>query len=160
MRFPIFLLITLLLLGCSRSAPKSTERLSSPPQGYARLIPARVSETPERIHYQWSLLGERNWTVARVEGGRASLADVYKLNDPKRSGGCHTWLCDVILQKQGEQWQWELRLHGSNGKTATQSGSASGTPEVLVPKDQDAKLPAEVALARVGETTLSLSVAQ
>ncbi len=125
-----------------------------------RVLAVRVKETPETLHYQWSLLGERNWTTPSVSGGQAGLEGVYKLNDPKKSGGCHTWLCDVIFTKKGSgtDWQWELRLRGSNGKTASETGTGSGTPEVLVKDDQDAKLAAEIPLAKLGEKVLSLAV--
>lgn len=160
MRFVFLIFSALLLVGCPKPTRLGSEKLSPPAAGYVRLIPAKVKETADTVHYQWSLLGERNWSVPTVAGGKASLADVYKLNDPKKTGGCHTWLCDVILKKQGSDWQWELRLHGSNGKTATESGVAVGTPEILAPTDQDVRLPAEVALAKIGEKSLSLSVPQ
>lgn len=150
--------LTLLPVGCSKPTRKGDEPLASPVEGYLRLIPAKVKETPDTVHYQWSLLGERNWTAPSVSGGKAALTGVYKLNDPKNYGGCPTWLCDVTFTKQGTDWKWELRLHGSNGKTATETGTAAGTPEILTPQDTDVRLPAEVPLARIGEKTLSLSV--
>ena len=125
-----------------------------------RVLAVKVKETPETLHYQWSLLGERNWTTPSVAVGKAQLSGVYKLNDPQKSGGCPTWLCDVIFTKNGsgKDWQWELRLHGSNGKTATESGTGSGTPEVLVKDDQDTKLAGDIPLAKLGEKTLSLTI--
>jgi hypothetical protein len=157
----VFLFVALLLLaGCPRPTPKGTERLSSPAAGSVRVLAVRVKETPEILHYQWSLLGERNWTTPSVSEGKASLSDVYKLNDPTKVGGCHTWLCDVIFTKKGsgQDWQWELRLRGSNGKTATETGTGSGTPEFLVKDDQDTKLSADIPLAKLGEKTLTLAV--
>lgn len=158
MRLALLLPLALLLVGCPKPTRKGNERLSSPTAGNLRLITAKVKETPERIHYQWSLLGERNWTTPNVAEGKASLSEVYKLNDPSKSGGCHTWLCDVIFTKQASDWKWELRLHGSNGKTATESGIAVGTPEILIPQDQDTRLPAALALAKIGDKTLALEV--
>lgn len=158
MRPALLLALALLLAGCPKPTRNGTERLSSPTEGNLRLITAKVKETPETVHYQWSLLGERNWTVPSVVGGKASLSEVYKLNDPAKAGGCNTWLCDVTFTKQASDWKWELRLHGSNGKTATESGTGAGTPEVLIPQDQDTRLPAELALAKLGDKTLSLSV--
>lgn len=150
-------LLTLLPSGCSKPTRKGDEPLASPAEGYVRLIPVKVKETPDTVHYQWSLLGERNWTTPSVSGGKASLTGVYKLNDATRYGGCPTWLCDVTFTKQGTDWKWELRLHGSNGKTATETGTASGTPEILAPTNTDPRLPADVPLARIGEKTLTLS---
>jgi hypothetical protein len=158
MRLAFLFVIALLLAGCPKPTRQGTEKLSPPTEGYLRLIPTKVKETPELIHYQWSLLGERNWTTPTVAEGKAALADVYKLNDARRYGGCPTWLCDVVFTKQATDWKWELRLHGSNGKTATESGTAAGTPEILVPKDLDMRLPADLPLAKLGEKTLSLSV--
>lgn len=152
----VVLLAALSLAGCSKPTRQGTEPLSSPAAGYVRLIPVKVKETPDTLHYQWSLLGERNWTTPSVSGGKASLAGVYKLNDPKTYGGCPTWLCDVTFTKQATDWKWELRLHGSNGKTATETGTAAGTPEILAPKDTDTRLPADIPLARLGEKTLTL----
>jgi hypothetical protein len=157
---PLFLALlslALLPIGCSKPTRQGTEPLSSPAEGYVRLIPAKVKETVDTVHYQWSLLGERNWTTPSVSGGKATLAGVYKLNDPKNYGGCPTWLCDVIFTKQANDWKWELRLHGSNGKTATETGTAAGTPEILAPKDTDLPLSTEASLAKLGEKTFTLS---
>ncbi len=158
-RLAFLLVVALLLAGCPRPTPKGTERLSSPAAGSVRVLAVKVKETPETLHYQWSLLGERNWTVPSISEGKASLSDVYKLNDPTKIGGCHTWLCDVIFTKgSGDDWQWELRLRGSNGKTATETGTGSGAPEILVKDDQDTKLAADISLAKLGEKTLTLAV--
>jgi hypothetical protein len=158
MRLALLFALALLLAGCPKPTRNSAERLATPTEGNLRLITAKVKETPELIHYQWSLLGERNWTVPSVTGGTASLAEVYKLNDPAKAGGCNTWLCDITFTKQATDWKWELRLHGSNGKTATESGTGAGTPEILVPQDQDTRLPAELALAKLGGKILGLTV--
>jgi len=159
MRRSVFLLCALALVGCQ---PKAIEgeggRLSAPAAGSARLIVAKVKETPETVHYQWSLLGERNWTTPTVTGTQASLAEVYPLNDPKRQGGCNTWLCDAIFTKQGAGWEWTLRLHGSNGKTAETKGTCTDMPEVQLTKDTEASLPATLTLAKAGSTTLTLTV--
>lgn len=150
---------SLCLTGCPKSSPQGEERLSKPANGVVRLIPAKVKESAEIVHWQWSLLGERNWITPSVTDTTAALAEVYPLNDKRRTGGCYTWLCDVIFTRQsGESWGWELRLHGSNGKTATAKGVGTGTPQILVPKDQDTALPATVELAKLGEKTLSLTV--
>ena len=160
MRLVFFVLVALLLAGCPKPTRKGTERLSSPTEGNLRLITAKVKETPEIVHYQWSLLGERNWTTPSVSEGKASLSEVYRLNDPTKTGGCNTWLCDLTFTKQATDWKWELRLHGSNGKTATESGTATGTPEILIPQDQDTRLPAELVLAKLGEQSFRLSAPQ
>lgn len=128
-----------------------------------RLMAVKVKDTPELLHYQWSVLGERNWITPKVDAaGKATLLDVYPLNDAKRSGGCYTWLCDAILTKQGESWEWELRLHGSNGKTATAKGtSAENTPpQVLITSDTTINLATPTELVRLGQTTLTLNVSK
>lgn len=164
MNYRAFALIfaPVLALGCQPSAPQgSAGRLSAPEKDTARLLAVKVKETPERLHYQWSLLGERNWTTPGVTPeGQATLTDVYPLNDPRRSGGCPTWLCDAILTKKAEGWQWELRLHGSNGKTATHVGTVdqSPAPEILLPQDRSVSLPATTELVRLGKTTLTLQL--
>lgn len=155
-------LFLLLAAGCRPAAPLGAAgRLSAPEKDTLRLMTVKVKETPETLHYQWSLLGERNWIrPTATHEGKAALAEVYPLNDARRSGGCPTWLCDAILTKQASGWQWELRLHGSNGKTATAKGlvADNNTPQILLTKDTMPRLPATVELVRMGATTLTLTV--
>ena len=82
MRSSFFLIVFLVLAGCQQSGQTSNGRLSAPANGSARLMVAKVKETADTVHYQWSLLGDRNWTTPTVTpDGKAVLAEVYPLND-------------------------------------------------------------------------------
>jgi hypothetical protein len=146
-----FLLLT---AGCRPAGPKSQNRFSRPPDGTVRVLFTKIS--PERL--KWSLIGERNWRRATAQDATASLADVYPLNATDQRGGCNTWELDLTVQKD----RWKLRVHGSNGFTATSEVPKGPGDELTLRVDTDTelRLPADTTLAELGKTPLRLQLAR
>ncbi|GAB4463528.1 MAG: hypothetical protein OHK0029_32340 [Armatimonadaceae bacterium] len=145
-----------LATGC-RSASSSTSsanRLSIPPRDHVRLLVREVPDPAAEKHWKWSVIGERNWTVAEVDTQNPEqvvvrLKETFPINRTDKKSGCNIWECDLTV-KEG---QINYRIHGIDGTTATADAPVSGEkPEILrvaQTKDATVRLPAEVTLAEV-----------
>lgn len=154
--------LCLCLLGCRplpERGPKG--RLARPEPGFARIVVTRLEETAERTRWKWSVIGDRNWSVARASGTEIALEKTYPLNDPRQRGGCFTWECDLTIEGSGAGRRWSVRLHGSNGATATGAGRAPGEtpPRILLESDAALRLPTTRPLAAVGGQEITLKLA-
>lgn len=176
---PLLLLIALLagMTGCRlKSGPTAEGPLSIPPQSHVRIVSRRITQTPEKLHWKWSLIGERNWTEARASETEMALSKTYALNDPLTSGGCNIWECDLIAERTTGKGakpslRWRTILHGSDGTTREGKGtlpiggneagvSLSAAVRILVDKDALQRLPAETVLARVADREVTLRVSE
>lgn len=119
----------------------------------------RLEDTETRKHWKWTVLGDRNWTEASVTGATAALTGTYGMSAAGKSGGCPTWECDFsAAQGAGGAWRWKVVVHGSNGKTATGSGTTRSVRIVGV-SDTETGLPASLRLAELAESPVVLTLA-
>ena len=107
---------------------------------------------------KWSLIGERNWTSPKADGPSLSLEGVYPLNAADHQGGTNVWEIDLETRTENQQTSWKLRAHGSNGATALSEGRTKGDVRLALDADADLILPASQPLARIGDTTLQLTI--
>lgn len=159
MKSTLFLVFSLLIVatGCQRK-PQPQGRFT-PPDGSARLLATTLKETPDTLHYKWSVIGDRSWNKATVTGNALALTEVYKLNDPSNPGACHTWECDLSATKTSGGWKVVYTVHGSNGQTATGEATTTETPQrVQSNTTEDFRLPATITLCRVGNETATLTL--
>jgi hypothetical protein len=148
------LVLGALALGCRgpEDAARGTGRFSLPPDGSAKVLVTVIDAGPERHHVKWTVLGDRNWVQASATDGTLRLQQTYPLNVTDRAGGCHTWECDLTADATG----WKAVVHGSNGVTAMQSGKTGGAFTARLTADTAVDVPANVVLADIGETKLTL----
>jgi hypothetical protein len=170
----VFAALSLLLVGC-RTMPNATSNgaLSIPSEGKVRVISRKIVQGPDKLHWKWSLIGERNWTTAEATETSIGLSKTYPLNDTAHTGGCNIWECDLTAEritdsKTGQTViRWTNVLHGSDGTTRTgtgtlsadQTGDADKIVRIQIDQDTLLKLPAETTLARVGDKDITLHVA-
>lgn len=150
----------LLATGCRR-APRKQGSLSIPTEGNVRIVSTKVEQTPNRLHWKWSVIGERNWREAKVSGLAASLNKTYSLNDATERGGCNIWETDFTVA----DGRWTLILHGSDGTTAKDEGmlaeggaDVSKAVEINQQEDRLTSLPADLTLATVDGKPLTLHI--
>lgn len=166
--FAALISLSLFVTGCNRAAPKGSGPLQLPADGYVNLISRPVKQNAETFHWKWSVLAERNWRKADAQGGNLSLKDVYPLNDVNERGGCNVWEVDLTVNAPvGTPATWEARLHGSVGTTVIGKGTAdlkgaalASAVQILENRDTSLRLPVNVALARIGETEIRLTLAK
>jgi hypothetical protein len=139
-----------------------------PPAGSVRIVSRSVPDKPGVLHRKWSLIGERNWSEANATDTVIRLARPSPLNDPEKKSGCNIWECDLIISPKSTDANtltWTARIHGSDGTTKEGNGEttvSNGMDAVRVELDRDAvlRLPADAVLARIGDKTITLSVAR
>ena len=114
--FLVALLAAFCSLGCAPQTPAATGRLAIPEKDQVRIVARTVEESAKKIHWKWSVIGERNWTEASVNdnagGATLSLNKTYPLNTPLRRGGCNIWECDLTGELSGDSVRWEAVFHG------------------------------------------------
>lgn len=147
-----------------RPAPSGTT-LSIPPPGHARILARKIADTPDRVEWQWTLVGDRNWTEATSRPDGFELGGAYPFNSRSTLGGTHIWIVDLAVARPRGDRVGPLRvdssIHGSNGTTVTQVwDSSSGSPTLSVIQTEDALVgvPADVILASVGGRGLTLKM--
>jgi hypothetical protein len=173
--FPVA--VAIVTTGC-HSQPPPAHELDIPPIGSVRIIARQIEQTDRRMHWKWSLIGERNWSRAATTGTDLTLANTYPINDPETRGGCNIWECDLVVERAeapggaasgagGAGLEWSATLHGSDGVTAKSGGPLPGDPHALddavsirQSDDTDARLPADVTLATVGGHPVVLHIAK
>jgi hypothetical protein len=165
-RFGVLLLIflfapTVLLVAGCRKAPRKQGALSMPTEGNVRIVSREIENTPARRHWKWSIIGERNWRKADIQGSAATLTSTYPLNDPTERGGCNIWETDLTVA----EGRWTLVLHGSDGTTAESEGKlpadSTNLSDVLKIRQEDDRLtslPADITLATVNNEPVTLRI--
>ncbi len=155
--------------GCTRVSGNSDAggSLGVPPSGQVRVVARRIEQTADRVHWKWSVIGERNWETPVAQGPALSLEGTYALNDAGANRqGCNIYEADLVATRdaKGGPARWKLTLHGSDGDTATSEGElpsgAAARNAVKITQDADAllSLPADVPLATVDGKPVTLRI--
>ena len=152
-------LVAVLAVGC-RKAPRRDGLLSIPTDGNVRIVSREVENAAGRLHWKWSIIGERNWRKANVTGTAAALTGTYPLNDTTERGGCNIWEGDLDVT----DGRWTFTLHGSDGTTAKDGGTlaagADPAQAVRIQQEDDklTSLPAELTLANIDGKPLTFRI--
>jgi hypothetical protein len=156
----LLVLLTFLAAGCQK-APRKLGSLSMPTEGNVRIVSREIENTPTRLHWKWSIIGERNWRKAMVTDTAATLSDTYPLNDTTVRGGCNIWETDLTVA----DGHWSYVLHGSDGKTAKSEGTLSAgstdlSKAVTIREDGDrlTSLTANLVLATVDGKSMTFRI--
>ena len=160
--------LLLALAGCQPSGGAGKGPLAIPGKDTVKILGHRVEQTPDRQLWHWSLIGDRNWTTAASPApGVLRLHDTYPLNDTARMHGCNTWTVELTAQRTPaapDTVQWTAILHGSNGSTARTEGKVpldralDSTVHADRDGDQTERVPADLTLAHIGQTAISLKI--
>jgi hypothetical protein len=165
----LFTLALPLLAGC-RPTVENGGNLQIPPSGKVRIIVGKGKQTPDKVQWHWSVLGDRNWREPTADGTDLSLTGTYPLNSVSERGGCNTYMLDLVVTRPKNTTSgpvtWTATLHGSNGQTATATGTTSpqGTSDksVRVQLDRDTVfgVPATVTLATIDDKPIRLLISK
>lgn len=72
-----------------------------PPAGMVRIVPRKVKEDAQTVHWTWTLVGDRSWTNYKSSGeGQTTeweLADSLPLDATDRGPGANAFECELIL---------------------------------------------------------------
>lgn len=154
--------LSLLFSGCTRESTGETSRLSVPKLGQMRVLFNEVTETkPGAKHYNWSVIGDRNWKTATADASTVALLETYPLNDTLGRGGCHTWNLDLKTEPASDgKTAWVLLVYGSNGVRKIAKGVDSGELRLLTSADQTPRSPGKLPLFTLGARTTTLTVGE
>lgn len=84
--------------GCSpRRVPLVDEGPSSfPPPGQVRVAAQQIpGDSKKTVGWNWTVIGDRNWSGAISDAHQITLNKSYPLNDAARTGGTNVWACEL-----------------------------------------------------------------
>jgi hypothetical protein len=107
----VFLAVSLLgLAGCRPGFPHGAPRVTRtyekpvpplPPAGMVRIVPRKVREDGETVHWTWTLVGDRNWTgfkswsVGQTAG--LELVGSFLLDATDRGPASNAYECELVI---------------------------------------------------------------
>ena len=157
----------LLSSGCRPSEATGNGPLSVPAEGSVRVLSTKVEQTADRLHWKWTIIGERNWATPSAQNTQLALSQTYPANKGERRDGTNIWEADLWAERKGGTLVWRTRLHGINGETCeakgeTPLGNNNGSESVQIEHDRPTveRLPATVTLARIGDQTVTWQIAK
>src|SRR5579862_4216498 len=111
---------TLAVCGCHRP-PGAAGLAGLPPEGQVRILAERIHDDDRAFEWQWTIVGDRNWTECAHKGTTFTLAGSYPLNSLRGAGGTHIWVMTVAVRKKAVAGrapvlESDLLLRGSNAK--------------------------------------------
>src|SRR5579872_2211399 len=96
-----WLIVALALSSCGCHGLRSASgRAGLPPEGQVRVLARRLQDDAGGVQWQWTVLGDRNWTQCRHSGTTFVLSGSYPLNSVRGSGGTHIWVMTIAVRKQ------------------------------------------------------------
>lgn len=189
-----FVVVPTLLLGLGGCRPSATSPTASgitrtyaksvpaaPSAGQVRIVPQRIQEDEKLVHWRWTIVGDRNWTLMQQENTDISLGGSYPLDATDRSGGTNAYEVDLkITAEESPDGRTTLnysqsissigvKLSGTIHGTVDSGGGTSGAGTLhqelrkigansaarsLLSDDQTVPLPVDQALIQIeAETT-------
>jgi hypothetical protein len=170
--FGIFLwLISIVLLSGCRGGGSPAKMAGMPPPGNVHIVVKQLQEDANVFQWQWTVIGDRNWTEASINGSSIVIGSSYPFNSKSKTGGTQVWEITVTLQKKPGAAQGTvdrlITVRGSNGATANSNGfitltggSLKENARVLQPTEKTLRLPVNLPLVSIGRQDISLRVSE
>jgi hypothetical protein len=166
----VSLFVLLVLTGC-RGGGSSAKNAGLPPSGNVRIVAKQLQEDANTFQWQWTVIGDRNWMEASIDGSNIMIGSSYPFNSKSKTGGTQVWDITVTLQKKPGAAQGTvdklITVRGSNGTTANSNGfltltggSLKESVRVLQPTETTMRLPVNLPLVSIGKQDISLRVSE
>lgn len=146
--------------------------------GTIRIHAAKTQEDKNSVHWKWHIIGDRRW--ATFSGKSGSDENLIALERPAGvmarllGGGSREFDYELEVKRGSEtapgliSLSQQITMQGNNGTPASSSGAGRSVKkapmnelvEIVIAKDTEMKLPADVKLAVVAGETLRLRFPQ
>lgn len=112
-----FVISALFVGGCGvKTVPTGMAGL--PNAGKVRISGVKISENANEVSWEWSIIGDRNWSQLSVRNNVIQFSKSYPLNSVSRKDGTHLWIVSVTARETGtgsrRSGKLELNIRGSN----------------------------------------------
>ncbi len=139
------------------------------PSGHVRILARKIVESASLVEWQWTIIGDRNWSGAQSGPDGFRLTNSYPFNSRTATGGTHVWVLDAALRyNKGAahpQIRIERSLRGSNSAGTANfavlpfnAPSLASALHILHAKDELLSLPVSIHLADAAGQALNLKV--
>ncbi len=153
--------------GC-RTNDSASNKAGLPPSGQVRIVATKILDTPGKVAWEWTIIGERNWRAVELNEVNVRLSKSYPMNDKTVTGGTHLWLVDAVVTKSlklPDTVDIRIDVRGSDGASASRNQSVSmkdlrSSVIVRVQDDRRIGLPAAIDLATIGRLHLRLDISK
>lgn len=145
--------------------PRGTA-LSIPPAGHARILARKLYQAPNGLAWQWTVVGDRNWTIARASGNGFVLDGAYPFNSRATIGGTHIWTVELDVVSRRDKPGYVViptSIEGTNGTmvsgvSSAPARSAASAASISIAKDVLISIPSGVRLAVVAGKPFTLEI--
>ena len=156
------------MIGGCRTNYSASNKAGLPPSGQVRIVATKISDTSEKVAWEWTIIGERNWSTVELSELNIRLSKTYPMNDKTITGGTHLWLVDVVVTKSLKlpgTADIKVDVRGSDGASTYINLSVSmpvlrSNVIVKVQDDRKIGLPAGIDLATLGRLHLRLDISK
>lgn len=140
--------------------------LSIPTAGHARILARKVDEKPDRVEWQWTVVGDRNWTTARESDDGFILGGAYPFNSRSTLGGTHIWTLDLTVSSRSARPGYveiQTSLEGTTGMRVSQTRTAAASrvasaASISLVGDTLVSVPSRVRLAEVAGRVFTIQI--
>jgi hypothetical protein len=66
-------------------------------EGKVYIVPRKIQEDGNTVHWQWTINGDRNWAATRADWQLAELIGSYPIDDTGHTGGSNVYEYDLII---------------------------------------------------------------
>jgi hypothetical protein len=143
--------------------------LSIPPLGRVRLLAKKIDSGQNHVTWEWTVVGDRNWTSATSGQSGLTLSGSYPFNSTQASGGTHVWVVQLDVRSSKSAGKSSLilttSLRGSNssGVSSDQeipasSPNASSATKIEQDGDSEIGLPVNIRLGTVAGKPVTLKI--
>jgi len=95
------------------------------------IVPRKIQEDRNTVHWQWTIHGDRNWSATRADWQLVELIDSYPIDDTGHTGGSNVYEYDLIISAvdipAGNidfRYRFSVRQMGSQLPSLTDLGTA------------------------------------
>jgi hypothetical protein len=96
--------------------------------GKVYIAPKKLQEDRDSVHWQWTIIGDRNWTATRAQWQLVELTQSYPIDDTARTGGSNVYEYDLSISAVPiPSGNIDLRYHFSVKQMGSQLPSPTDT---------------------------------
>jgi hypothetical protein len=83
--------------GTAADQKKAVAALPPASAGKVYIVPRKIQEDRNTVHWQWTINGDRNWAATRADWQLVELIGSYPIDDTGHTGGSNAYEYDLII---------------------------------------------------------------
>jgi hypothetical protein len=116
--------------GTAADEKKAVAALPPASAGKVYIVPKKIQEDGNTVHWQWTINGDRNWATTRADWQLVELSGSYRIDDTGRTGGSNVYEYDLIISavdipggNNDLRYRFSVKQMGSQLPSLTDTGT-------------------------------------